>query len=80
MTNGAASALQAFEASGSGISETLEAARSQVEERFLEGGTVLLSVMDVLNRLLSSLDNVTKALDANKSSDTGADLRATVKT
>ncbi|CDM59137.1 MULTISPECIES: hypothetical protein [Rhizobium] len=79
MTNGAASALQAFEASGSGISETLEAARSQVEERFLEGGTVLLSVMDVLNRLLSSLDNVTKVLDANEPSDTGADLRSTVK-
>ncbi|MEK1896419.1 MAG: chemotaxis protein [Rhizobium sp.] len=78
MTNGAASALQAFEASGSGISETLEAARSQVEERFLAGGTVLLSVMDVLNRLLSSLDNVTKALDASEPSDTGADLRATV--
>lgn len=78
MTNGAASALQAFEASGSGISETLEAARSQVEERFLEGGTVLLSVMDVLNRLLSSLDNVTKALDASEPSDTDADLRATV--
>ncbi|MDP9809930.1 hypothetical protein J2W42_002789 [Rhizobium tibeticum] len=77
MANGAASALQAFEASG--ISERLEAARSQVEERFLEGGTVLLSVMDVLNRLLSSLDNVTKALDANESSDAGADLRSTVK-
>jgi len=79
VTNGATSALQAFQASGSGISETLEAARSQVEERFLEGGTVLLSVMDGLNRLLSSLDNVTKALDANESSDTGADLRSTVK-
>ncbi len=79
MTNGAASALQTYQASASGISETLEAARSQVEERFLEGGTVLLSVMDVLNRLLSSLDNVTKVLDAGESSDTGADLRLTVK-
>ena len=79
MTNGAASALQAFQASGSGISEMLEATRCQVEERFLEGGTVLLSVMDVLNRLLSSLDNVTKAPDANESSETGADLRSTVK-
>jgi len=79
VTNGAASALQAFQASGSGISEMLEATRCQVEERFLEGGTVLLSVMDVLNRLLSSLDNVTKAPDANESSETGADLRSTVK-
>jgi len=65
--------------SGSDISQTLESARSQVEERFLEGGTVLLSVMDVLNRLLNSLDHVTKALDNNEASDTGADLRATVE-
>ncbi len=79
MKNGAASALSTFQASGSGISETLEAARSQVEERFLEGGTVLLSSMDVLNRLLSSLDNITKALDNGDATDTGADLRSTVQ-
>nr|WP_246709736.1 chemotaxis protein [Rhizobium laguerreae] len=34
--------------------------------------------MDVLNRLLSSLENVTTALDNKEASDTGADLRATV--
>jgi uncharacterized protein YukE len=79
MTNGATSAMTAFQASGSAISQTLEAARSKVEERFLEGGTVLLSVMDVLNRLLSSLDNITKALDAGENGDAGAELRATVK-
>ncbi|KQV66123.1 hypothetical protein [Rhizobium sp. Root1220] len=78
MTNGATSALTAFRASGSAISQTLESARIQVEERFLEGGTVLLSVMDVLNRLLNSLDSITKALDSNEASDTGADLRSTV--
>ncbi|NEJ20942.1 chemotaxis protein [Rhizobium leguminosarum] len=64
--------------SGRDISQTLESARGQVEERFLEGGTVLLSVMDVLNRLLSSLESVTTALDNKEASDTGADLRATV--
>ncbi|MBY5444278.1 chemotaxis protein [Rhizobium leguminosarum] len=64
--------------SGWDISQTLESARGQVEERFLEGGTVLLSAMDVLNRLLSSLENVTTALDNKEASDTGADLRATV--
>lgn len=79
MTNGATSALTAFQTSGSSISETLESARSQVEARFLEGGTVLLSVMDVLNRLLNSLDSISKALDTNEASDTGADLRSTVK-
>ncbi|OWV81512.1 chemotaxis protein [Rhizobium sp. R634] len=65
--------------SGRDISQTLEAARSQVEERFLEGGTVLLSVMDVLNRLLNSLESVAKTLDNKESSDTSTDLRATVE-
>ncbi|MBB3350704.1 hypothetical protein FHT70_000608 [Rhizobium sp. BK049] len=65
--------------SGREISQILESARSQVEERFLEGGSVLLSVMDVLNRLLNSLESVAKALDANEASDTSADLRATVE-
>ena len=66
-------------ASGRDIGRTLESARSRVEERFLEGGTVLLSVMDVLNRLLNSLEGVTAALDNGERSDTGADLRATVE-
>ncbi|WP_082930572.1 chemotaxis protein [Rhizobium bangladeshense] len=66
-------------ASGREISQTLESARSQVEERFLEGGSVLLSVMDVLNRLLNSLESVAKALDDKEASDTSADLRATVE-
>ncbi|AIC28888.1 hypothetical protein IE4771_CH03822 [Rhizobium etli bv. mimosae str. IE4771] len=65
--------------SGRDIGRTLESARSRVEERFLEGGTVLLSVMDVLNRLLNSLESVTAALDNGEASDTGADLRATVE-
>ncbi|WP_170967740.1 chemotaxis protein [Rhizobium phaseoli] len=65
--------------SGRDIGRTLESARGRVEERFLEGGTVLLSVMDVLNRLLNSLEGVTAALDNGEQSDTGADLRATVE-
>ncbi|MBB4575542.1 chemotaxis protein [Rhizobium lentis] len=65
--------------SGRGITQILESARSQVEERFLEGGSVLLSVMAVLNRLLNSLESVAKALDNNEASDTSADLRATVE-
>ena len=73
------SAQTALYASGSDISLTLESARAQVEERFLEGGTVLLSVMDVLNRLLTSLEQLTKALDTNEASDTSADLNATVQ-
>jgi len=65
--------------SGRDIGRTLESARSRVEERFLEGGRVLLSVMDVLNHLLNSLESVAAALDNGESSDTGADLRVTVE-
>ncbi len=60
------------------IGRKLEAARTQVEQRFLEGGAVLLAVMDVLNSLLGSLDNVTKTLDAGSANDTTSDLLATV--
>jgi len=77
--HGAVSAQPTILTAGTDVSRTLETARSQVEERFLEGGTVLLSVMDVLNRLLNSLDNITKALDNNESSNADADLRATVE-
>jgi hypothetical protein len=35
--------------------------------------------MDVLNRLLTSLDQITRALDNNEASDTSADLNATVQ-
>ncbi|MBB4566438.1 hypothetical protein GGE60_000526 [Rhizobium leucaenae] len=60
------------------VSRTLEAARTEVEKRFLDGGAVLLSVMEVLNQLLSSLDRLTKALDNDGTSDTTADLLLTV--
>lgn len=78
MTHARGTARAALLTSASSVGETLETARSQVEERFLEGGAVLLSVMDVLNRLLNSLDAITKSLDSNESSDAGADLNATV--
>ncbi|WP_206513417.1 chemotaxis protein [Rhizobium phaseoli] len=79
MAHALVSPTAAAYASGRDIGRTLESARSRVEERFLEGGTVLLSVMDVLNRLLNSLEGVTAALDNGEQSDTGADLRATVE-
>ncbi|WP_414130940.1 chemotaxis protein [Rhizobium jaguaris] len=60
------------------VSRTLEAARTEVEKRFLDGGAVLLSVMEVLNQLLSSLDRLTKALDSDGASDTTTDLLQTV--
>ena len=40
----------------------LEGARSRIEQRFLDGGVVLLSVLDVLNRLVASLENLSGSL------------------
>ncbi len=65
--------------SASRVGDKLEAARSKVEQRFLEGGNVLLSVMEVLNRLLASLDNISRSLETGSANDTMADLIATVK-
>lgn len=78
MTYSTALAHQTDTANVTDIGRKLEAARTQVEQRFLEGGSVLLAVMDVLNSLLGSLDNVTKTLDAGSANDTTADLLATV--
>lgn len=79
MTSGTALARKPSYAYSVDISSTLESARSQVEKRFLEGGAVLLSVMEVLDQLLGSLGRLTSALDADGASDTTADLRQTVR-
>ena len=61
----------------------LEGARTQIEQRFLDGGAVLLSVLDVLNRLLSILETLTTSLDEDTAratigrlADTGTQLTA----
>ncbi|MDE1996155.1 MAG: chemotaxis protein, partial [Rhizobiaceae bacterium] len=82
MKNGAALAYNVDRSWGQpraiDVSRTLEAARSEVEKRFLDGGAVLLSVMEALNELLSSLGRLTSALDSNGGSDATADLLQTV--
>jgi uncharacterized protein YukE len=79
MTSGTALAQRAAPRQSIDIGRTLESARSQVEKRFLDGGAVLLSVMEVLNQLLSSLDRLTKALDSDGAGDTAADLAQTIR-
>lgn len=78
MTYSTALAHQTGTANVTDIGRKLETARTQVEKRFLDGGSVLLAVMDVLNSLLASLDNVTRTLDTGAANDTTADLLATV--
>lgn len=58
--------------------EQMELARSRIEERFLEGGAALLSILDVLNKLVASLDQVTGSLDEETANATMAELESTV--
>ena len=56
----------------------LEGARAQIEQRFLDGGAVLLSVLDVLNRLVSTLETLTGSLDDETAQATIGRLSETV--
>lgn len=56
----------------------LEGARSRIEQRFLDGGVVLLSVLDVLNRLVASLENLSGSLGDEAADATIGRLVATV--
>ncbi len=56
----------------------LEGARSRIEQRFLDGGVVLLAVLDVLNRLVASLETLSSSLDDETAEATVGRLVATV--
>jgi hypothetical protein len=56
----------------------MEVARSRIEERFLDGGAALLSILDVLNKLVASLDHATGSLDEETANATMNELQNTV--
>lgn len=60
------------------ISTDLEQARTAIEKRFLEGGTILLSVLESIDKLAATLDAVTGALDGGSADATGRELKATM--
>ena len=57
----------------------LSAAHSKLEKKFLEGGAVLVAIMDILKRLIGSLDNLTGALDGKTTSETIERIQATAR-
>ncbi|MCF3638627.1 chemotaxis protein [Rhizobium sp. TRM95111] len=61
------------------LADRLEGARSRIEQRFLDGGAVLLSVLDVLNRLVASLERLSGSLDEDAARDTIERLAETVR-
>ncbi|MCM5553246.1 hypothetical protein [Pleomorphomonas sp. NRK KF1] len=61
------------------VSDQLEAARSQIEERFVEGGKALMAAYDIVARLLAAIDGITGALDDHACDEAAARLTATLK-
>jgi hypothetical protein len=55
----------------------LEGARSRIEQRFLDGGVVLLSVLDLLNRLVGALENLSSSLGEETAKATTGQLDGT---
>lgn len=55
----------------------MEEARSRIEQRFLDGGAVLLSVLDILTKMISSLDTLTGSLDEETAGATLNELGTT---
>ncbi len=62
----------------SALVDRMEQARARIEERFLEGGASLLAILDVLNKLVASLDQVTNSLDEGTARATVMELETTV--
>lgn len=61
------------------VSDQLEAARSRIEERFVEGGRALMAAYDIVARLLAAIEGVTGALDDHACDEAAARLTATLK-
>lgn len=59
--------------------DRLERARTQIEQRFLDGGAVLLGVLDVLNKLVGSLENLSASIDGETAEATISRLIDTVE-
>jgi len=55
--------------------DRLEVARSGIEERFLKGGEALMSVNDILSRLIDAINQIAGALDACEASQTSTNLK-----
>jgi len=60
------------------VSGELEAARSQIEERFVEGGKALMAAHDIVTRLMETIAGITGALDDKACDDAAMRLTATL--
>ncbi|MFB2550023.1 chemotaxis protein [Ensifer soli] len=60
------------------LEQKLSIAHARIEKSFLDGGAVLVSVMEILNRLVELLDRLTGTLDGETTTGTIAGLKGTV--
>ncbi|WP_421361692.1 chemotaxis protein [Agrobacterium rosae] len=60
------------------LSAKLTAAHAKIEKRFLDGGAVLVSVMDILGNLTGILDGMTGTLDGKTAKNNVDGLRKTI--
>ena len=65
--------------SGDALLERLESARGQLEERFLDGGSVLVTVLDTLSKLVELLDQVGTSLKDEEAKDAKRKLLLTAE-
>lgn len=65
--------------SANALLERLESARGQLEERFLDGGSVLVTVLDTLSKLVELLDQVGTSLKDEEAKDAKRKLLLTAE-
>lgn len=66
-------------AARAGLEAKLTSAHGQLEKKFLDGGAVLISIMEILNRLIGSLHRLTGSLDETTTNETMAGIAATAQ-
>lgn len=67
-----------FRADLRAVSDELEAARSQIEERFVEGGQALMAAFDIVTRLKDAIEGITGALDDRTCDEAATRLTSTL--
>ncbi len=61
------------------LTARLATAQSRIEKTFLEGGSVLVSVMDILNELIAILDRMTDSMDSYTADAAMANMQKTIE-
>jgi methyl-accepting chemotaxis protein len=72
-------ALRMAEPLAQNITSSLEGARVQIEQRFLDGGAVMVSVLDVFTRLMAALEQIGNSLNETEAEKARSELLGTAR-